>query len=70
MIILSIVMTIFTTTFVVNNSEFLDTANKEINEGATWHYIGKQSLDPTAKSITLQMSDEEPYILFKLKKEK
>ena len=42
--------------------------------GAEWHYVGKQPLDPTAKSIPGQICDletgecEEPYIIWKLKK--
>ena len=63
---------------VVNNSEFFEQANKELKEGAKWHYVGKKALDPTSKSIPLQCVeiDEdgnskicgEPYIYWKLKK--
>ena len=41
--------------------------------GAELHYVGKQSLDPTAKSIPGQICDpdtgkcDEPYIIWKLK---
>ena len=58
-----------------SNSDFFDTANKQIKEGYEWHYVGPQSLDPNAKSIPLQCEDSEtnepcsePYIIYKLKK--
>ena len=55
-------------TFAVDNHEFFDTAAKQMDEGAEWHYVGRQSLDPSAKSIPLQVEGEEPYIVWKLKK--
>ena len=64
--------------FYSDNSELFEQVNREIKEGAEWHYIGKKALDPTSKSIPLQCieTDEdgnskicgEPYILWKLKK--
>ena len=69
MIVLSILTSILTSIFMSDNADFFKTANKETNAGATWHYVGKQPLDPTAKSIPLQMPNEDPYIIFKLKKE-
>lgn len=52
-----------------STQEFLDKAKKDIENGATWDYVGAQSLDPTAKSIYLQGTEgSEPFILFKLKK--
>ena len=59
--------------FVSDNKEFFDQAIKEMKQGAKWHYVGVQSLDPTAKSIPGQICDietgkcDEPYIVWKLK---
>ena len=61
------------TTFGVENKEFFDQVAKERAMGAEWNYVGKQSLDPTAKSIPAQICDPdtgecgEPYIIWKLK---
>ena len=61
------------TSFGVQNKEFFDQVGKERAMGAEWHYVGKQSLDPTAKSIPAQICDPdtgecgEPYIIWKLK---
>ena len=62
--------------FIADNREFLIKANDQMQDGASWHYVGPSDLDPTALSIPLQCigMDGEPcgekYILFKLKKEK
>jgi hypothetical protein len=61
------------TTVGVQNKEFFDQVAKERAMGAEWNYVGKQSLDPTAKSIPAQICDPdtgecgEPYIIWKLK---
>ena len=59
------------------NSDFFDQVSKERAEGAEWHYVGPKELDPAAKSLHLQCYDEEnneycgdPYVLWKLKKDK
>lgn len=52
----------------VDNQEFFDTATEQMDNGAEWEYVGPQSLDPTAKSISIQVEGEEPYIVWKLKK--
>ena len=67
MIMLTIVIPLLTTAFISNNSEFFDTANIQIEGGATWHYVGKKPLDPTAKALSLKVSNGEPYIIYKLK---
>ena len=59
--------------FVTGNAEFFDQAAKEREQGYTWHYTGKQALDPKAKALPLQCMHEgkpcgEPFILWKLKK--
>ena len=59
---------ILSTLFMVDNKEFIDQAIKEMKDGAEWHYVGPQSLDPTTKSIPAQVEGEEPYIIWKLKK--
>ena len=51
-----------------DNQEFFKTAEEDVKNGATWHYVGKQELNPTAKSLTLQVDDGEKYILWELKK--
>jgi len=56
--------------FVADNQEFLKTVEKEVNEGATWHYVGLMPIDTKAKQIPLQVEKNDPYILWKLKKEK
>jgi len=56
--------------FVADNQEFLKTVEKEVNEGATWYYVGPTPIDTKAKQIPLQVEKNDPYILWKLKKEK
>ena len=63
-----LVIALFSGLFVADNKEFFDQVEKEVNEGYEWHYVGKQSLDPSAKSISAQVEGEEPYIFWKLKK--
>ena len=56
--------------FGLDNQEFLRIVERQVEQGAEWHYVGKSPLDPNAKSIPLQMCDDvcdEPYILWKLK---
>ena len=64
---------IFPIIFFSSNQEFFDQVEKDRAKGAEWHYVGPQALDPTAKSIPLQVCDPEgekcgePYIIYKLK---
>ena len=56
--------------FGLDNQEFLRIVERQVEQGAEWHYVGKSPLDPDALSIPLQMCDDgcdEPYILWKLK---
>jgi len=56
--------------FVSSNQEFLKTAEEQVEQGATWHYVGKTPLDLKAQSIPARICDTkcgEPYILWKLK---
>ena len=54
--------------FCADNQDFLKTVKKERAAGHEWHYIGPTDLDPTAKSIPLQVEGHDPYVLWKLKK--
>ena len=56
----------------VDNADFFEQAAKEREQGYTWHYTGKQALDPRSKAIPIQCMDGdkpcgEPFILWKLK---
>jgi hypothetical protein len=62
------VLAFFGALFCADNQEFLKTVKKEKAEGYEWHYIGKSPVDPKAKSITIKVEGEEPFILWKLKK--
>ena len=54
--------------FFESNSEFFDQANKEMNNGYQWHYIGSTPTDPKAKSISLEDTiTNEKRIFWKLK---
>ena len=57
----------------VDNADFFKQAAEEREQGYTWHYTGKQALDPRSKAIPIQCMDGdkpcgEPFILWKLKK--
>ena len=59
--------------FGVDNADFFKQAAKEREQGYTWHYTGKQGLDPRSKALPIQCMDSdkpcgEPFILWKLKK--
>jgi hypothetical protein len=60
--------------FIADNHDFLREAREQIEQGATWHYVGHQTIDPKAKSIPLQCVDQsgkpcgEKFILWKLKR--
>ena len=66
------ILTIFTmmiSMFYNDNKEFFHTAADQMQDGASWEYVGPQDPDPSSKSLTLQGTEgSEPYILFKLKK--
>ena len=56
-----------------DHKPFFEQAIKEMRQGAEWHYVGRQPLDPTAKAIPAQICNHttgecgEPYIMWKLK---
>jgi hypothetical protein len=62
-----IFLLIFPIIFGIANADAINKFNEETDKGAEWHYVGKQPLDPNAKSIALEMDGEEPYIMYKLK---
>ena len=57
--------------FVVDNKEFFDTVDRQKKEGYTWHYTGVTPLDePPVPSLPLKVEgEEEPFVLWKLKKD-
>jgi hypothetical protein len=67
MIVLILIIPLLAGSFISEHAEFFNTANKEIEAGATWHYVGRQPLDTTAKALSLRVSNGEPYIIYKLK---
>ena len=54
--------------FYVDNREFFDLASDQMQDGASWEYVGPRPTDPASLSIPLQGLDGEKFILFKLKK--
>ena len=62
-------MALFGGLFYSDNAEFFDTASKQTSDGAKWHWVGKQPVNPEAKSIPLQVEGGDPYILWRLKKD-
>ena len=54
--------------FFVDNREFFDLASEEMQDGASWEYVGPRPTAPASRSIPLQGLDGEKFILFKLKK--
>ena len=54
--------------FFVDNREFFDLASDQMQDGASWEYVGPRPTDPASLSIPLQGLDGEKFILFKLKK--
>ena len=55
---------IFPILFFATNKDYFQQVEKDINNGATWHYVGQQEIDPEAKSLAIN----DKYILWKLKK--
>ena len=61
--------------FGIINQDFFDQVGKEIKQGARWHHVGPQPVNPKAKSIPIQATVNgnpvgEPFIVWKLKLEK
>ena len=61
--ILVLVMALFS----ADTAEFRNTANKQIKDGYSWNYVGKQA-PSGSPNITIKPQSGDEYILFKLKK--
>ena len=51
--------------FGIDNKEFIDTSSKQLKEGYSWTYVGKQKPEGVP-ALTLKSNGDE-YILWKLK---
>jgi len=65
--VISILVSIISSIFVIDEAEFFAHKKKmeKMYGPCEWEYVGKQSLDPNAKSIPLTPPVGKPYILFK-----
>jgi|TARA_B100001063_G_scaffold146837_1_gene137106 hypothetical protein len=54
-----------TAIFGIDNKEFIDTSSKQLKEGYSWTYVGKQKPEGVP-ALTLKSNGDE-YILWKLK---
>ena len=70
MFIFALIVQLFVGGVYLNNEEFFDTVSKQVEDGYTWHYVGATEPDPESLSLTLQVEGYDPYILWKLKKDK
>ena len=61
--ILVLVMALFS----ADTAEFRNTANKQMKDGYSWNYVGKQA-PSGSPNITIKPQSGDEYILFKLKK--
>ena len=70
MFILALIIPIFFGAFYFDNKEFFDTASEQIEDGYTWHYEGYTKANPELPSLTLQVGEDHPFVLYLLKKDK
>lgn len=70
MFILALIVPLIFGGFYHDNKEFFDTASEQIENGRTWNYVGPEKADPKYPSLSLQSEGHDPYILWKLKKNK
>ena len=61
--ILVLVMALFS----ADTSEFRNTANKQMKDGYSWNYVGKQA-PSGSPNITIKPQSSDEYILFRLEK--
>lgn len=54
-----------TAIFGIDNKEFIDTSSKQLKEGYSWTFVGKQK--PEGVPALTMKSNGEEYILWKLK---
>ena len=53
--------------FSANTAEFRTKANKQLKEGYSWNYVGKQA-PSGSPNITIKPQSGDEYILFRLEK--
>ena len=53
--------------FAVDNAEFFETVEKNIEDGMTWHYVGKQSPDGNPAITVKNENTGEEFIYWKMK---
>ena len=53
--------------FSIDIEEFRTTANKQMKEGYSWNYVGKQAPSGTP-AITIKPQSGDEYILYRLEK--
>jgi hypothetical protein len=70
MFIFALIIPLFFGVFYLDNEEFFDTASEQIEDGYTWHYVGPTNPNPELPSITLQVEEDHPFVLYLLKKDK
>jgi hypothetical protein len=70
MFIFALIIPLFFGVFYLDNEEFFDTASEQIEDGYTWHYVGPTKPNPELPSITLQVEEDHPFVLYLLKKDK
>ena len=70
MFIFALIIPLFFGVFYFDNEEFFDTASEQIEDGYTWHYVGPTKPNPELPSITLQVEEDHPFVLYLLKKDK
>ena len=70
MFIPTLIIPLFFGVFYFDNEEFFDTAFEQLEDGYTWHYVGPTKPNPELPSLTLQVGEDHPFVIFKLKKDK
>ena len=70
MFIFALIIPLFFGVFYLDNEEFFDTASEQMLDGYTWHYVGPTKANPELPSLTLQVEEYPPFVIFKLKKDK
>ena len=53
--------------FSANTAEFRDLANKQMKQGYSWNYVGKQT-PSGSPAITIKPHSGDEYILYRLEK--
>ena len=70
MFIFALIIPLFYGVFYLDNEEFFDTASEQLEDGYTWHYVGPTKPNPELPSLTLQVGEDHPFVLYLLKKDK